>query len=81
MPLYVNNLLAKCTTSVYTKDDGSTACGFFLQKGLTWVQANKQCFAEGGRLPTILSARENDLIKKAQVGYKNFEPVFVSKSQ
>jgi hypothetical protein len=63
-----NILIAKCATTTYFKADGTRACGFFLKtKDLTWVQANKQCFAEGGRLPTVMSSQENDMILNTQV--------------
>ena len=60
-----------CTLETYTKSDGSTACGFTLQKGLTWQQANDLCKSQGGRLPEIRSKEENDIIfnfKVARLG-------------
>jgi hypothetical protein len=44
---------------VYYKSDGQPACGFFLQKGLDWDEAMKQCNAMGARLPVITSLQEN----------------------
>jgi hypothetical protein len=52
-------LAPACTTVTYYKQDGSSACGFFLAQGLTWAQANASCSAAGARLPVIVSDQEN----------------------
>jgi hypothetical protein len=51
--------LAKCTTPIYQKQNGSCACGFFLQRGLYWREAADQCYGFGGRLPEVKSEKEN----------------------
>jgi hypothetical protein len=48
-----------CTTPTYFKEDGSSACGFFLSQGLTWSQANASCSAMEARLPVITTSQEN----------------------
>jgi len=35
------------------------ACGVFLQKGLDWRKAADKCYAQGARLPEVMSAKEN----------------------
>ncbi len=52
-------LAPPCTTATFYKQDGSSACGFFLAKGLTWSQANAACSAAGARLPIINCDQEN----------------------
>ncbi len=68
----INNFIIKtfidqCTTDVYKKSDGTCACGFYLEKGLTWTQAKDRCFAQGARLPEIYNADDNDAILKLKV--------------
>jgi hypothetical protein len=58
----------KCTTANYKKDSGMCACGFFLQKGLVWRQAEDQCYALGARLPEVKSPIENADILSVKVG-------------
>jgi hypothetical protein len=53
------NNFGKCSTKPFVKADGKQACGFYLEKGLFWQQANKRCQAAGGRLPEIKSPEEN----------------------
>jgi hypothetical protein len=48
-----------CTTTTYVKDNGTFACGFYLEKGKTWTEAAAECKLKGGRLPEILSFQEN----------------------
>jgi hypothetical protein len=57
----------KCTTRTFKKSDGKCACGFFLEKGLSWRQASDQCRTLGARLPEIKSAQENDDIFSVKV--------------
>jgi hypothetical protein len=61
--------LANCTTAVYKKDNGTCACGFFLERGLYWRQAADRCYALGARLPEIKSLRENQDIYALMVYY------------
>jgi len=55
-------ILGKCTTSNYKKSDGSLACGFFVEDGLTQDVANTTCRDLGARLPEIYSSAENEII-------------------
>ncbi len=57
----------QCTTPIYQRSEGNCACGFFLQKGLTWNVANHTCHAEGARLPEVYSAADNDAIQALRV--------------
>ena len=59
--------LAYCETKVFTKADGRQACGFFLGRGYSWLEANAMCSKMGGRLPVIQSAQENKDIYDLQV--------------
>jgi len=43
------------------------ACGFFLPKGLPWRQAADKCYAQGARLPEVMSAKENADILSVKV--------------
>jgi hypothetical protein len=63
--------LAICTTAVYKKDNGSCACGFYLQRGLYWRQAADRCYALGARLPEVTSARENEDLYSLMVNSNN----------
>jgi hypothetical protein len=63
MPLFPG----KCTTRTFKKSDGKCACGFFLEKGLSWRQASDQCRTLGARLPEIKSAQENNDILSVKV--------------
>ena len=58
---------AQCTTEVYKKSDGSCACGFYLDRGLTWREAADACHALGASLPEIFSADDNEAILKLRV--------------
>ena len=63
--------LESCTTEVYYKSDGSCACGFFLESGLTWFESVDQCTALGARLPEIHTPKENADIFKLKVTLKH----------
>jgi hypothetical protein len=52
---------------MYQKSDGTCACGFFLENGLSWEQAVNQCHALGARLPEIYSAEDNKQIFNLKV--------------
>ena len=52
----------ECSTSPYFKYDGSKACGFYLETGLTWHQANAKCKRFNARLPEIRTKEDNDQI-------------------
>ncbi len=52
---------------MFQKSDGSCACGFYLEKGLSWRAAADRCYAQGARLPEIYSAADNDAILKIRV--------------
>ena len=52
---------------MYKKSDGSCACGFYLEQGLTWREAADRCYAQGARLPEIYSAADNKAILKLRV--------------
>ena len=66
-----------CTSEVYQKSDGSCACGFFLEVGLTWSQAVDQCKAFGARLPEIHTPAENADIYNIKVN--NFVFAIITK--
>ena len=52
---------------MYKKSDGTCACGFFLERGLTWQDAVNQCRSFGARLPEIYSAEDNAKIFSLKV--------------
>ena len=45
------------------------ACGVFLQKGLDWRKAADKCYAQGARLPEVMSAKENADILSVKVSF------------
>lgn len=49
------------------KDNGSFACGFYLDKGKSWFDAYSECERKGARLPEINSFRENQDIFSRKV--------------
>jgi hypothetical protein len=49
----------QCTTKTYVKADGSCACGFYLERGLTYKQATDKCKSLGAKIPEIKNAQEN----------------------
>jgi hypothetical protein len=63
LSLYINNFYAfytgQCTTKSYVKADGSCACGFYLERGLTYKQASDKCKSLGASIPEIKNAQEN----------------------
>ena len=63
--------LAPCTTKVYYKSDGQAACGFFLEKGLSWNTAVKSCSAKAARLPVVTTMQENQDIFQLIVGFNS----------
>jgi hypothetical protein len=63
---------------VYKKDNGTCACGFFLERGLYWRQAADRCYALSARLPEIKSVRENTDIYNLMV---NLVRAFLSKTK
>jgi hypothetical protein len=54
---------------VYKKSDGTCACAFFLERGLSWPQAAEKCRSFGARLPEIYSAEDNAQIFSLKVVY------------
>ena len=57
-----------CGKLTFIKYNGKTFCGFFLQPGLTWQEANERCDLLGGRLPVVSSVKENTDIFHSVVG-------------
>jgi len=60
----------------YPKSDGTFACGFLLEFGLPWNQANKRCQDMGGRLPEIKNKQENEEIRNIKAMKTNLEIQF-----
>lgn len=51
-----NKLTGSCDTTIYINSDGTSVCGIYLERGLTWTKARNKCIAKGGKLPEIKSA-------------------------
>ena len=58
----------KCITQKFIKSDGQVFCGFFLEMGLSWHDADQRCKAQGARLPEIKSEIEQKQIMQLKVG-------------
>jgi hypothetical protein len=52
-------LSALCKTKTVQKADGSCACGFLAETGLSWRAALDKCKSFGARLPEANSNQEN----------------------
>ena len=58
---------AQCKTKTVRKSDGSCACGFMLEFGLTWRKAADKCKSLGARLPEIRNEQENNDVSSLTV--------------
>ena len=67
MMILISHFEGLCTTETYVKSNGSCACGFFLENGLTWNEALDRCSTLGAHLPEIRSPQENEDIFKLKV--------------
>ncbi len=56
-----------CSTSVYSKSNGSFACGIYLNTNLTFHLADLKCSQLGAQLPEIRNLTENQDILDRRV--------------
>jgi len=55
--------ISACQSAIFRKPNGQSVCFSLVRQIQTWEAAKTVCKGLGGRLPVILSAKENTFIQ------------------